>query len=69
MITPRVAQLSLSFGVSDMDGTVIEEKIYHNAGARTEQGMTRAELTHLIRAAGKIPVERDALYNEIEVYA
>ena len=69
MITPRLAQLSLSFGVSDMDGTVVEEKIYHNAGARTEQGMTRNELAHLIRAAGKVPVERDALYNEIEVYA
>jgi aminodeoxyfutalosine synthase len=69
MITPRLAQLSLSFGVSDMDGTVVEEKIYHNAGARTEQGMTRNDLAHLIRAAGKVPVERDALYNEIEVYA
>jgi aminodeoxyfutalosine synthase len=69
MITPRLAQLSLSFGVSDMDGTVVEEKIYHNAGARTEQGMTRNELAHLIRAAGKVPIERDALYNEIEIYA
>lgn len=69
MITPRLAQLSLSFGVSDMDGTVVEEKIYHDAGARTEQGMTRDELTHLIRAAGKTPIERDALYNEIQVYA
>jgi aminodeoxyfutalosine synthase len=69
MITPRLAQISLSFGVSDMDGTVVEERIYHDAGARTEQGMTRAALTELIRAAGKLPIERDALYNEIEIYA
>lgn len=69
MITPRLAQVSLAFGVSDMDGTVVEERIYHDAGARTEQGMTRSDLAQLIRAAGKVPVERDALYNEIEIYA
>ncbi|HZB95532.1 MAG TPA: aminofutalosine synthase MqnE [Herpetosiphonaceae bacterium] len=68
-ITPRLAQVSLSYGVSDVDGTVVEEDIYHAAGARTEEGLTRNDLTHLIRAAGKIPVERDALYNHIEVYA
>lgn len=68
-MTPQLAQVSLSFGVSDVDGTVVEEDIYHAAGATTEQGMTRQELTHLIRSAGKVPVERDALYNHIEVYA
>ena len=68
-ITPRLAQVSLSYGVSDVDGTVVEEDIYHAAGARTEEGLTRHDLTTLIRTAGKIPVERDALYNHIEVYA
>jgi aminodeoxyfutalosine synthase len=68
MITPQIAQLSLSFGVSDMDGTVVEEKIYHDAGAETEQGLTRSELITLIRKAGKVPIERDALYHEVEVY-
>ncbi len=68
MLTPKLTQLSLSFGVSDVDGTVVEERVYHDAGARTDQGMDRQELTHLIRAAGKVPVERDALYQEVEVY-
>lgn len=69
MITPQVAQVSLSFGVSDIDGTVIEEHIYHDAGARTEQGITQRQLVDMIRAARKVPIERDALYNEIAVYA
>ena len=68
-ITPRLAQVSLSFGVSDVDGTVVEEDIYHAAGAKTEEGLTRQDLTNLIRTAGKKPVERDALYNHIEVFA
>ncbi len=68
MITPGLAQLSLSFGVSDMDGTVIEERIYHDAGATTDQAITCAALVQWISAAGKTPVERDALYNEIKVY-
>lgn len=68
MSTPALAQISLSFGVSDMDGTVIEERIYHDAGATTEQAMTCAELARWIAAAGKTPVERDALYTEIKVH-
>lgn len=69
MLTPKLAQLSLSFGVSDIDGTVVEERVYHDAGARTEQALDRAQLIHLIRSAGRVPVERDALYQEVEVYA
>ncbi len=69
MITPALAQLSLAFGVSDLDGTVVEERIYHDAGASTDQQITRQELVKLIQAAQKIPVERDALYREIEVFA
>ena len=44
MMTPKIAQIALRFGADDLDGTVIEEKIYHDAGATTPQGMTRKEL-------------------------
>jgi len=63
MIGLKIAQLSLSFGANDIDGTVIEERITHMAGAQTAQGLTRTELLHLIREAGREPVERDTLYN------
>jgi aminodeoxyfutalosine synthase len=60
-----VAQLALSFGADDVDGTVVEEKIYHEAGATTPQHVKRAELVQWIRDAGRIPVERDTLYNVV----
>ncbi|MGF7185595.1 aminodeoxyfutalosine synthase [Desulfitispora alkaliphila] len=66
MVGPKLAQISLSFGVDDIDGTVIEEKITHAAGAETGQGMTKREILNLIRKAGKVPVERDTLYNVIQ---
>jgi aminodeoxyfutalosine synthase len=66
MLTPRIAQIALSFGANDLDGTVVEEKIYHDAGATTPEHLTRAELERLIRAAGRVPVERDTLYNRID---
>src|SRR5438067_301935 len=62
MLTPKIAQIALRFGADDLDGTVIEEKIYHDAGATTPQGMRRQELVRLIREAGREPVERDTLY-------
>lgn len=65
MLTPKIAQLSLSCGVSDIDGTVVEEHIYHDAGASTKQGIDRSYLIHLIQKADKQPVERDALYQEV----
>jgi len=65
MLTPKIAQISLRFGADDIDGTVIEEKIYHDAGATTPQGMRREELTRLIREAGREPVERDTLYRPV----
>src|ERR1700756_4475092 len=65
MLTPKIAQISLRFGADDLDGTVIEEKIYHDAGATTPQGMTRKELCRLITAAGRVPVERDTLYHAV----
>ncbi len=68
MLGIKVAQISLFFGVNDIDGTVVEEKITHAAGARTGQALSRNELVGLIRAAGRIPVERDTLYNVVRVY-
>jgi aminodeoxyfutalosine synthase len=65
MMTAKIAQISLRFGADDMDGTVIEEKIYHDAGATTPQGMRRQELERLIRAAGRVPIERDTLYRPV----
>jgi aminodeoxyfutalosine synthase len=66
MLTPRIAQIALRWGADDMDGTVIEEKIYHDAGARTDQFTPRAELERLIRSAGRTPVERDTLYRPVD---
>ena len=65
MMTPRLAQLALRFGADDLDGTVVEEKIYHDAGARTPQALTRQEIVRLIREAGLEPFERDTLYRPV----
>lgn len=65
MLGPKVAQIALSFGADDLDGTVLEEKITHMAGADTSQAMTRSEIEHLIRQAGRDPVERDTLYEPV----
>jgi aminodeoxyfutalosine synthase len=64
----KLAQVSLVFGVNDLDGTVVEEKISHAAGVDTGQELTRAELVRVIRAAGRVPVERDTLYNVVRRY-
>jgi aminodeoxyfutalosine synthase len=66
MMTPRIAQIAQRFGADDIDGTVIEEKIYHDAGATTSQNLRRGELLRLIREAGREPVERDTLYRPVE---
>jgi len=63
MLGPKIAQISLSFGVNDFDGTVVEERITHAAGADAGQALHRGELLRLIRDAGQKPVERDTLYN------
>jgi aminodeoxyfutalosine synthase len=68
MLGLKVAQLSLLFGVDDLDGTVVEEKITHAAGAETDQSISREELLDLISSTGKVPVERDTLYNVIKTY-
>jgi len=61
----KLAQVSLVFGVNDLDGTVVEEKISHAAGVDTAQELSKAELVRVIRAAGRVPVERDTLYNVV----
>jgi len=65
MLTPDLAQVALRFGADDLDGTVVREEITHAAGASTPQGLTAADLEHLIRAAGCEPVERDTLYRPV----
>ena len=65
MMTAKIAQIALRFGADDIDGTVVEEKIYHDAGATTPQGMRRQDLIRLIREAGREPIERDTLYRPV----
>jgi aminodeoxyfutalosine synthase len=65
MLGPKLSQISLCFGVDDVDGTVMEERITHMAGAQTPQGLSRTQLQALIREAGCEPVERDTLYRVI----
>jgi aminodeoxyfutalosine synthase len=65
MLGIEIAQLALAFGADDVDGTVVEEHIYHDAGAKTPQEVQREELVRWIRDAGRIPVERDTLYNVV----
>jgi aminodeoxyfutalosine synthase len=65
MVTPKMAQIALRFGADDIDGTVIEEKIYHDAGASTPQGLRRRDLERLITEAGRVPFERDTLYRQV----
>lgn len=61
----KIAQASLSFGADDIDGTVIEEKITRMAGSKDSYAMKKEEIEHLITRAGKIPVERDTVYNQL----
>ncbi len=66
MLTPAIAQIAQRFGADDLDGTLVEEKIYHDAGATTNQSMRRGELVRLIKQAGREPVERDTMYRPVE---
>jgi aminodeoxyfutalosine synthase len=68
MVTPFISQTSLHFGVNDMEGTMVREKIYHEAGAHTAQAMSLDDLLRLIRGAGKIPVERDSFYRDVQTF-
>lgn len=68
MVTPFLSQTALAFGVNDLEGTMVREKIYHEAGAHTAQQMALPEILGLIRGAGKIPIERDALYQVVRTF-
>ncbi len=66
MCTPRIAQTALNMGADCIDGTVVEEKVVHMAGAKTPIGLTMDALQKLIVDAGRVPVQRDSLYNELK---
>jgi aminodeoxyfutalosine synthase len=65
MLGEKTAQVALSFGADDLDGTVVHELIYHDAGAVTPEGLTVEQLHRLIREAGRDPFERDTLYRRV----
>jgi aminodeoxyfutalosine synthase len=65
-LTPALAQVALGFGADDLDGTIVEERIIHGAGAASDTGMTRSGIEKLIRGAGRRPVERNTLYGAVE---
>jgi len=66
MLGIKTAQIAQHFGADDLDGTVVYERIYHDAGSDAPQELTVAELRHLIEEAGRIPVERDTLYRQVK---
>lgn len=67
-IGQKLAQVSLHFGVDDLDGTVMEEEIFHSAGSHSTQMVPKESFIKMIKEAGRIPIERDTLYNTIKVY-
>jgi aminodeoxyfutalosine synthase len=66
MLGEKIAQLALKFGADDLDGTIIEEKITRSASALSEKTLTKEKLIHLIKMAGKVPVERDSFYQPVK---
>ncbi len=68
MLGEKIAQVSLNFGVDDLDGTVVEERITKAAGGTTDGSMTRDDIIYLIKQAGRTPVERDTVYNVVKVW-
>jgi aminodeoxyfutalosine synthase len=68
MLGEKIAQVSLNFGVDDLDGTVVEERITKAAGGTTDGSMTKEDIVYLIRQAGRTPVERDTVYNVVKVW-
>lgn len=68
MLTLPIAELALFFGADDLDGTVVEEKIIHAAGAKTAKGISRQDIVKIIQETGYLPVERDTFYKAIKIY-
>jgi aminodeoxyfutalosine synthase len=69
MLGEKVAQIALQFGADDIDGTVREEDITQAAGAKAGEFLPKSRLIKLIKEAGKIPVERDTLYNILKIHS
>jgi aminodeoxyfutalosine synthase len=65
MLGIKTAQIAQSFGADDLDGTVVHEKIYHDAGSDSPQELCVADIRRVIEEAGRVPVERDTLYREV----
>jgi aminodeoxyfutalosine synthase len=68
MISSDLVQVSLDWGVSDVDGTIIDEHIAHAAGATSPLGLSKQKMVEMIQSAGRVPVERDAFYNVVRVW-
>jgi len=68
MVSPFVSQVALHFGCDDVEGTVVYERVYHEAGAQTPMELAYDDLVRLIRDAGKVPVERDSLYQPVRTF-
>jgi len=68
MVTPFISQVALTFGCDDLEGTVVFERVYHEAGAGTPMWLSYDQIVTLIRGAGKEPVERDSLYRTVRTF-
>jgi len=64
----KLAQVALNYGADDLHGTIVEENIFHMAGARSPQLQTEAEMIKAIRETGRTPVQRDTFYQTIKVW-
>jgi aminodeoxyfutalosine synthase len=65
----KLAQVALSYGADDLHGTIVEEHIFHMAGAKSPQQQTEAQMVKAIREAGRVPVQRDTFYQPIRILA
>jgi aminodeoxyfutalosine synthase len=68
MLGEETASIALSFGADDVNGTLVDERIAHAAKAESPVGLAREQILRMIRDAGRVPVERDALYNVLQVW-
>ena len=68
MVTPAISQVALEFGCNDVEGTVVYERVYHDAGADTPLMLSYEALVRLIRDAGQVPVERNSLYEPVRTF-
>src|SRR2546422_5485764 len=68
MVTPFISQVALGFGCDDLEGTVVFERVYHEAGAATPMWLSYDQIIELVRGAGKEPVERDSLYQTVRTF-